>query len=154
MPGKARVLRGGRKQEQARQNQESAKQKSRQSRPDKAILWLAPAAPNCSCSKRTAFREKYGLRGSPCQDCCCFCCSPLCWTCQDANELMVGRGGRRRGRAQGGELVAWAEWAVGVGRSRAESFSVGGMGRRRGLKAGGLAADGGMGGMVVGMECE
>lgn len=43
-------------------------------------------------SKRTEFREKYGIRGSPCCDCFCFPCSQMCYTCVDANELQE-RGG-------------------------------------------------------------
>lgn len=44
---------------------------------------------NCYYAKRrTAWREKYGLKGSPCIDCLGQCCCGLCMICQDAEQIM------------------------------------------------------------------
>ncbi|PNH03426.1 hypothetical protein TSOC_010511 [Tetrabaena socialis] len=41
---------------------------------------------------RGRFRAKYGLKGSPCQDCVCGCCLSPCALCSDTNQLMVLQG--------------------------------------------------------------
>ncbi|GLC46401.1 hypothetical protein PLESTB_001521500 [Pleodorina starrii] len=41
---------------------------------------------------RGQFRKKYGLKGSPCQDCMCGCCLGPCLLCADTNQLMVSQG--------------------------------------------------------------
>ncbi|KAG2437662.1 hypothetical protein HYH02_011043 [Chlamydomonas schloesseri] len=41
---------------------------------------------------RGNFRKKYGLKGSPCQDCMCGCCLGPCMLCSDTNQLMVSEG--------------------------------------------------------------
>nr|XP_033779285.1 cornifelin homolog A-like [Geotrypetes seraphini] len=45
------------------------------------------AGPSVSMAMRSGVRERYGIKGSICDDCCIFCCCYSCAWCQMSREI-------------------------------------------------------------------